>query len=424
MKTGMVRDLEKSLKKEIAAEPKSEKPVQKKGVEKYILHVDMDAFFAAVEIRDNPSLKGKPIIVGASPTGRGVVTTCSYEARAFGIHSGMPGREAARLCPHGIFLRPYGDKYVHASIELMKILRIFSNHVEPYSIDEAFVDITDSLRMFGGPRQLAVTMKRKIRETLNLTGSVGIGPNRLVAKMASRMQKPDGLTIIPKEKVQEVFDPLPVGDLIGVGPSTEASLKRFGIHTLEQLRKTSPRMLKRYFGVGGEALINMAKGKGECKVEPLEHKTLEKSMGHEHTFGEDTDDKEKIHAQLMYLSEKVARRLRAAEFGGKRVTLKLRTTGFITTTHQMTIAIPTNDENKIHEITVKLLHEVWDNVSPVRLLGVSVSRLMKVPESGSQTELFNQRSQYYRKKLSGVLDGLKDRFGDKSIGSASGFFLR
>ncbi len=423
MKTGMVRDLEKSLKKEIAAEPKSEKPVQKKGVEKYILHIDMDAFFAAVEIRDNPSLKGKPIIVGASPNGRGVVTTCSYEARAFGIHSGMPGSEAAKLCPHGIFLKPQGDKYVHASIEIMKILRIFSNHVEPYSIDEAFLDITESLRMFGGPKQLAETMRQKIRDTLNLTGSVGIGPNRLVAKMASRMQKPDGLTIILKEKVQEIFDPLPVRDLIGVGPSTEASLERFGIHTLEQLRKTSPSMMKRHFGVGGKALINMAQGKGECKVEPLEHKTHEKSMGHEHTFGEDTMNPEKIHAQLMYLSEKVARRLRAAEFVGKRVTLKLRTTGFITTTHQMTIANSTNDQNKIHEITVKLLHEVWDNVSPVRLLGVSISKLRKDFESGCQTELFNQRSLYYRKILSGVIDGLKDRFCENSIGSASGFFL-
>jgi DNA polymerase-4 len=424
MKTGMVRDLEHQIKKQIAAEPDTEKPVDIKGGEKSILHIDMDAFFAAVEIRDNPWLKGKPIIVGGSSTGRGVVTTCSYEARGFGIHAGMPGREAARLCPNAIFLRGAGTKYVHASVQIMKILRNYSDHVEPYSIDEAFVDITHSLRLFAGARNLAMAMKQEIRKKLNLTGSVGIGPNRLVAKMASRMQKPDGLTIIPRQNIRDIFDPLPVRNLLGIGPATEQALKRLGIVTIEQLRKSSPIMLKRYFGIGGKELIRMANGQGDACVVPIEHRDHEKSMGHEHTFGEDITDREQIHAQLLYLSEKAARRLRTAGVGGKRVTLKFRTTGFVTTTHQMSLSNPTNDEIMIFWVAQKLLDEVWDKHTPVRLVGISVSRLMPIPQSGHQSDLFTRKTLHSRRVLSPVLDVICQRYGEKSIGSASGYFLK
>ena len=424
MKTGMVRDLEHKIKQQIAGEPEGEKPVERTGAEKTILHMDMDAFFAAVEIRDNPWMRGKPIIVGGSPTGRGVVTTCSYEARGFGIHAGMPGREAARLCPHGIFVRGCGTKYVHASVEIMKILRQYSDIVEPYSIDEAFVDITHSIRLFGGANNLAMAIKRDIRRRLNLTCSIGIGPNRLVAKMASRMQKPDGLTILPKEKVREVFDLLPVRDILGIGPSTEEALKKLGIRTIQQLRKASPSMLKRYFGVGGKELIQMAKGQGGSVVTSIEHREREKSMGHEHTFGEDTLDLEKIHAQLMYLSEKVARRLREAGLGGRRITLKLRTTGFVTITHQLSLSNPMDNDDIIYFCSKKLLHDVWEEWNPVRLVGVSVSRLMHVPNNGYQPHLFMRKTVHKRKELSSIMDGIRDRYGEKSIGSASGFFLR
>jgi DNA polymerase-4 len=424
MKTGMVRELEDQIKKQVAAERNSEKPVDIKGGEKIILHIDMDAFFAAVEIRDNPWLKGKPIIVGGSPTGRGVVTTCSYEARGFGIHAGMPGREAARLCPNAIFLRGAGTKYVHASVQIMKILRQFSDHVEPYSIDEAFVDITHSIRLFGGARKLARAMKEEIHQKLNLTGSVGIGPNRLVAKMASRMQKPDGLTIIPREKIREIFDPLPVRSLLGIGPATEEALNRLGIVTIEQLRKASLTMLKRYFGVGGKELIRMANGNGDAMVVPIEHREHEKSMGHEHTFGEDIADPEQINAQLMYLSEKAARRLRRAGVGGRKVTLKFRTTGFITNTHQMMLSNPTNDEIMIYWVTLRLLEEIWDKYTPVRLVGVSISRLMPIPPAGYQTDLFERKTLHSRRILSPILDRICERFGENSIGSASAYFLR
>jgi DNA polymerase-4 len=424
MQTGMVRAMKEGIKREIAKEPKGEKPDERKGIEKWILHIDMDAFFAAVEIRDNPWLKGKPIIVGGAPNSRGVVTTGSYEARSFGIHAGMPLAEAARLCPHGIFLRTYGNKYVNASVELMKILRRFSDIVEPYSIDEAFVDITHSLRLYRGAKELAMEMKHQIRRHLNLTGSIGIGPNRLVAKMASRMQKPNGLTIIPRDKVRDIFDPLPVRDMLGVGPATEQVLNRLGIMTIEQLRKASPKMLARYFGVGGKELINMANGKGDSLVVSFEHRQREKSMGHEHTFGIDTNDQEQIHAQLRYLSEKVTRRLREAGLGGKRVTLKLRTTDFDTTTHQMSLSNPVDDDIVIYWISVKLLHEIWDKTTPVRLVGVSASRLMPVSSQGYQAYLFDTENSHHRRRLSRILDTIRDRYGENIISSASGFFLR
>ena len=424
MKTGMVRALETAIMKRTATQPKLEKPADIKGGEKTILHIDMDAFFAAVEIRDNPWLKGKPIIVGGSPTGRGVVTTCSYEARAFGIHAGMPGREAARLCPHAIFVRGHGNKYIHASVQMMKILKHFSDTVEPYSIDEAFVDITHSIRLFGGARNLALAIKQEIRKQLNLTGSVGVGPNRLVAKMASRLQKPDGLTIIPRERVREIFDPLPVRKLLGIGPATEEALKKLGILTIQQLRKAPPSLLKRYFGIGGKELIRMANGQGEASVISLEHREHDKSMGHEHTFGEDVIDQEQIYAQLLYLSEKVARRLRFAGMGGRKVTLKFRTTGFITTTHQMTLATLTHDDITIYCASLKLLEDVWDHHTPVRLVGVSVSRLTSCLPQGNQHDLFVKRAIQQRRRLSSTLDGIRDRFGEDSIGSASGYFLR
>jgi len=420
----MVRALETAMMKQAAAEPELEKPADIISGEKTILHIDMDAFFAAVEIRDNPWLKGKPVIVGGTPTGRGVVTTCSYEARSFGIHAGMPGREAARLCPHAIFLRGHGNKYIHASVQMMRILKQFSDRVEPFSIDEAFVDITHSIRLFGGAGNLALAIKQELRRQLNLTGSVGVGPNRLVAKMASRMQKPDGLTIIPREKVQDVFDPLPVRKLLGIGPATEEVLQKLGILTIEQLRKAPPSLLKRYFGIGGKELIRMANGQGDATVISLEHRDQDKSMGHEHTFGEDVIDPEQIHAQLLYLSEKVARRLRFAGLGGKKVTLKFRTTDFITTTHQMTLSALTRDETTIYCASLKLLGEVWDHYTPVRLVGVSVSRLSTIIQNGNQSDLFMRRAFQQRRKLSSTLDGIRDRFGEDSIGSASGYFLR
>ncbi|KPL08055.1 hypothetical protein AMJ86_02095, partial [bacterium SM23_57] len=259
---------------------------------------------------------------------------------------------------------------------------------------------------------------------LNLTSSIGIGPNRLVAKMASWMQKPDGLTIIPKEKVGEIFDPLPVRDMLGIGPATEEALKKLGIRTIQQLRKASPSMLKRYFGVGGQELIQMANGQGESVVTSIEHREQEKSMGHEHTFGEDTFDREKIYAQLMYLSERVARRLRDAGLGGRRITLKLRTTGFVTTTHQMSLSNPIDNDDVIYHCSVKLLHEVWEPWNAVRLVGLSASRLMKVPTDGYQPHLFLRRTVHKRKELSPILDGIRDRYGENSIGSASGYFLR
>jgi DNA polymerase-4 len=424
MKTGMVRALESGIKRQIATEPKSEKPVTNEVKERTILHIDMDAFFAAVEIRDNPWLKGKPIIVGGLPTGRGVVTTASYEARAYGIHAGMAVAEAVRLCPQGIFVKGSGEKYVHASIELVKVLRIFSDKVEPTSIDEAFMDITNSKRLFGGEQKLAIELKKRIQEKLGLTCSIGIGPNRLVAKMASGMQKPDGLTIIHRENIRQIFDPLSVRELYGVGPSTQEALRKIGILTIEQLRKASPGTLKRYFGVGGQELIRMANGRGECRVVPLEHREQEKSMGHEHTFGEDTTEPLKIHAQMLYLSEKVSRRLREAKLGGHRVTLKLRTKGFQTTTHQMSIRVPTDDEYFIYSISKRLLKEIWDRETPIRLVGISVSRLINIPKEGYQESIFLDRADRHRRKLTGYIDMIMERYGEKSIGSASGYFFR
>ncbi|MBU1982806.1 DNA polymerase IV, partial [bacterium] len=265
---------------------------------KAIFHLDMDQFFVAVELRCYPELRGKPVVVGGTPQGRGIVTTASYEARRFGLKSGMSAGEALRLCPDAIFIRPDSAKYVHASREMFKLLRQFTDRVEPVSVDEGYLDVTDVVRVFGGIPALAHKIKRTVVNELGLTATIGAGPNRLVAKMASGMNKPDGFTWIRASEVAAVFRNLPVGDLYGVGRSTARVLESFGIRTAGELAAFPVEILRRHFGKWGEDLNRIARGEGSDQVLAADEWPDEKSMGHEHTFSSDLTDREALLGRL------------------------------------------------------------------------------------------------------------------------------
>jgi DNA polymerase-4 len=256
---------------------------------KVIIHLDMDAFFAAIEQMINPELRGRPVIVGGTPDSRGVVSTCSYEARNYGVHSAMPMKRAYELCPNAVFIDTPGGKYSYMSVEVEKILRTFSPYVEPVSIDESFMDITGVWNRFGSPQKTAEAIKGKIKEELGLTASVGVAPNRLVAKMASGSNKPDGLVVIQPHEVQQFLWGQPVEHLWGVGPKSTETLNKQGIRTIGELANASEAKLKNMFGILGPGLVRMARGEGPDDVRESHLDYDAKSMGHEHTFHRDTN---------------------------------------------------------------------------------------------------------------------------------------
>lgn len=386
---------------------------------KTIFHLDMDQFFVAVELKCLPHLRGKPVIVGGDPHGRGIVTTASYEARRFGVKSGMPAGEAFRLCPQAIFLKPDGAKYVHASEQVLDVLREYTDRVEPVSIDEAYLDVTDALQAAGGVERLAYAIKNRIKNELGLSATIGAGPNRLVAKMASGMNKPDGFTYLPAHKVAAVFRDLPVGDLYGVGRATERVLESFGIRTIGQLADFPAEILRRRFGKWGEELVHVARGEGSDVVQKSEERPDEKSMGHEHTFGADVTDAETILGRLHLLSERVARRLRAANMAGRCVSVKIRYRGFETNTHEHKLKRFVQHETDIYPVAEMLFHESYESGRPVRLVGVQVCALWPTARI-LQLELFMAPEN--PDWLARACDEIKDRFGESSIGFASGIF--
>ncbi len=387
-----------------------------------ILHVDMDAFFAAIEEKDNPSLEGKPVIIGGPKDSRGVVTTCNYIARSFGVHSGMSLVKAGQLCPDAIYLKTFGRKYTWTSLKLMTILRKFSPKVEPYSIDEAFLDATGCTHLWGGNEPYGLAVKKAIKETLDLTASVGIGPSRIVAKMASNLDKPDGLTVIPKEKVDSVLGPLPVEAIPGVGDSTKKSLNSIGIQTVSQLAAYPISLLRAHLGINGEALVKIARGEGGDKVIALEERPHDKSMGHEKTFGTDVADKDEILGCLLNLSDKVARRLRRENYYGNVVTLKLRHSDFSTYSHQHALGFFTNDPQEIFDVGHGLLEDIWNEGDcKIRLIGICVSHLARPNGyTGIQENLFQAATGYKRRNLFKALDNLRDEYGEDVLQFAGG----
>jgi DNA polymerase IV len=378
-----------------------------------ILHIDMDAFFAAVEQLDNPAYRGKPVIVGGDPRSRGVVSTCSYEARKFGVHSAMPLREAFGRCPQGIFVPVRGHRYAEISRNIMKILDNYTPLVEPLSLDEAFLDLTGSERIFGPAVEIGRKIISRIETEIGLNASVGIAPNKFLAKLGSDLKKPKGFVIITPENMLEVLEDLPVSKLWGVGPKTEERLQQLGIRTIGMLRRVDPKVLESRLGEAGGQLHQLAWG---IDNRPVISDGGAKSVGHEITFQTDTDDRNFLAGVLLWLSDQVARRLRRYDLKGRVITVKLRDSNFKTITRQITLYEPTDFEEEIYREALQLAEQVEWGGRKVRLIGVSVSGFSAV--ANRQLGLFSEEvptKNAELERLHQAVDELRDRFGEGII---------
>ena len=376
-----------------------------------IIHVDMDCFFAAVEAKDNPDLAGKPVIVGALPGTRGVVAACSYEARAYGIHSAMPVSRAFKLCPDGVYLKPNGRRYGEESEHIHAIFRRFTPLVEPISVDEAFLDVTGSHRMFGTSVEIGREIKRLIREETGLTASVGIAPTKFVAKIASDHDKPNGFVVVREDEVAEFLAPLDVRDLWGVGKQTEKRLAALGIRTIGDLREFPAAEIERRFGAHGRHLHALSQGIDDRAVVP---ETDRKQVSNEHTFPEDEGDRAEVERTLLALADKVAGRLLKKGLRGRRVTLKLRDETFRTLTRARTLEIPVSASEDIYLEALDLLRRETLDGLKVRLIGVGVSGF----DEEAQLSLFSEPDGK-KTAIDSVMADIRDRFGDNAIDRAS-----
>ena len=376
-----------------------------------IVHIDMDAFYASVEQRDRPELRGRPVIVGADPKGRGVVSAASYEARVFGVRSAMPISRAARLCPHGAFVPVDMPKYVAVSRQIMAILDTFSPLVEPVSVDEAFVDLTGTASLFGPAPDVVARIKTQIHSETGLTASAGLAANKFIAKIASDLRKPDGLVIVEAGHETEFLAPLPIERLWGVGKATAKDLAALGVATIGQLQQLSRATLVARLGDHGAGLHDLAFGRDERAVEPW---TPPKSMGAETTFERDTSDRARLDTTLRAQAERVARELRAERLAAARVTLKLRFADFRTLTRSHTTE-PTQDGLELYR-RVALLLSREPLVQPVRLIGLSASTL--TAEHTGQLDLLASDA-VRRERLARAVDRITGRFGDGAIRPAA-----
>ncbi|SDG95746.1 DNA polymerase IV [Desulfosporosinus hippei] len=373
-----------------------------------ILHVDMDAFYASVEQRDNPSLLGKPVVVGGRPNSRGVVSAASYEARKYGIRSAMPVAEAARRCPDAVFLPVNAKKYREVSWQIRQIFLTYTPIVEPISLDEAFLDVTGSTRLFGPAEDIALTIKRRIRQELSLTASVGFACNKFLAKLASDLKKPDGFVVVHSDKVQEFLDPLPIERIWGVGEKTAEQLHRHRINTVKDLRSLELKFLTKLFGSLGSQLYQLARG---IDHRPVESDRVVKSIGREITFESDISDGDLLEKTLLMLAIDVGRSLRKEALRGRTVTLKVRYEDFRTLSRSRTIHRATDLDDVIFQEACSLLREL-SLKQPLRLIGVTMSNLTDQHEN--QISLFEE-PRLERENLTKVLDLVKEKYGEKSI---------
>jgi DNA polymerase-4 len=371
----------------------------------------MDAFYASVEQRDRPELRGRPVVVGALPGGRGVVSAASYEARRFGIHSAMPISRAYRLCRDAVYLPVDMDKYAEVSRRIMTLLAEWTPLLEPVSIDEAFLDVTASRALRGDGPAIARAIKTRIRAEVDLTASVGVAPNKFLAKVASDLEKPDGLVVVEPGREAAFLAPLPVSRLWGVGRVTAAELEALGIQTIGQLAGLPPEALAARFGSHGPALAELACGRDDRPVEPF---GVPKSMGAEETFDADHRDVERLRATLRAQAERVARELRGEGFAGRIVTLKIRFADFSTYTRAHS-GEPTQDGLRIFQEACRLLDRVG-MAQPVRLIGLSVSGLGAA--GLGQLPLFGPDAAR-QERLGRALDRLAERFGGDVVRPAS-----
>jgi len=377
----------------------------------------MDAFFAAIEQRDNPQYRSKPVIVGADPKGgkgRGVVSTCSYEARRFGVHSAMPISIAYRKCPDAVFLAPDMEKYEAVSREIYHILYSFTPDIEVVSIDEAFLDMTGSFHLYGTPREACLLIKSRIKELTALTASVGLAPTKMAAKIASDLGKPDGMVEVTEEGLLDFLWPLDVRRISGLGRKSEATLLAMGIRTIGDLANADAQMLVKVFGKNGEYFWNLANGIDESEVIA---ESEAKSVSNEITFDRDTCDNRKIESALIALCEKVSGRLRTGSLKARTVTLKIRLEGFSTYTRSSTIGEPTNFTDLLYKVVKGLYNKFDPKRKKVRLVGVRASGLSS---SGLRDSLFSgedgKQEAVYK-----ALDAIKEKFGDESIFRAGGY---
>ena len=381
--------------------------------DRIILHLDMNAFFASVEQQANPALRGKPIaVIGSS--GRTVITTASYEARKFGVKTGMAIWEAKRQCPQIILVVGDNHKYTCTSTRIFSMMLDYTPLVEVFSIDEAFLDVTHSLKIFGAPERIAYLLKARIKQSFGLTCSVGIAPNKLLAKLASDMKKPDGLTIIRPDEVSQIIDPLPIKDLCGIGSRMERHLNLLGIRTIGDLGRFPVDILKRKFGINGQHLHDMGLGIDDSPVVPASDQDKIKSIGHSMTLRRDISLRQDILKYLLQLSEMVGRRARRYGVSGKTVHLYIRYADFYSSIgKQQTLANPINQSDDIYKAAIDILDTI-ELQQPVRLLGV---RLTSLKYQVAQLPLFPQER---RKALMvNAMDAVNNRYGDFTVTFAS-----
>ncbi len=380
-----------------------------------IIHLDMDAFYPAVEALDKPELKGKPVIVGGAKE-RGVVSSASYEARRFGVHSAQPIATAIRLCPDGIFMPVRMSRYKEVSRRVFEIFHCFTPLVEPLSIDEAFLDLTGAERLMGQTEVIAKKIKETVLKKTGLTVSAGVASSKFVAKIASDIDKPDGLTVVPPDRVREFLDPLPVKKMWGVGKVTQQALARLNVKTFKDLRQIPVEVLEKNFGKHGAAMHLLSMGIDERDVEPEREP---KSIGHEQTFMKDILNPDQARKEILSLSNRVALRMRREEVKGNTVSLKVKYSDFTQITRAATLPEPTDDSMEIYSTSCRLLKKTAVGKRPVRLLGISLSQLSSLAGE-KQLFLFDQDKGYHkRKNLNTALDSICDKFGEKSIRPAT-----
>ena len=378
-----------------------------------IMHIDMDAFFAAVEQRDNPELKGKPVIVGGSVESRGVVSTASYEARTYGVHSAMPMAEAHRLCPNGIYLPVDMQKYRRVSRQIMDIFHRFTPEVEAISLDEAFLDLTESLRLFGSAEELGRKIKQLIREELQLTASVGLSYNKFLAKLASDMDKPDGFYQIRPEDLQEKVWVLPVRRMMGVGPKTAQMLEKMGVTTIGQLAGMNAGLLEHILGKQGLVMHEVANGIDNRPVEPVRES---KSVGRETTFARDIQEQYLLETILFTLADDVCHTLRSSGLKGKTVSIKIRYPDFHSITRAVTLDTYTSSFEPVFEAVKQLMAQNYKEGTPVRLIGVTVSSLKKDEQIVEQQNLFQDvTAQKKQNELNRVMDIINGKYGGDTV---------
>lgn len=376
-----------------------------------ILHVDMDAFYASIEQRENPNLKGRPLVVGGSPDGRGVVAAASYEARVFGIHSAMAMRKAVQLCPSLAIVRPRIDFYAKVSQDIRAIFTEFTPYVEPLSLDEAFLDVTATAHLFGCPETIGRSIKEQIKSQLRLIASVGIGPNKFIAKIASDLRKPDAFVVVREDEISDFLDPLPIERVWGVGKVTSAAFRRLSIRTIGELRRLDLETLRMLFGNSAEHYWSLSRGLDARKVTPDREA---KSISSETTFPVDIEDRDALADYLVHLVESVSRRLRNHQLQGRGIEVKVRYSDFQSIFRSVTLPLATNVTSELLEAARKLfLSKIPDDGKSVRLLGFGVQHFDH--SELKQMSLFDEDVRQRDRKLDAVTDNIAEKFGSAAL---------